>query len=182
MDELWKNYAKNPSDENRNAIVIKSRWLVRFTIEATVKTLPPSIDPCDIEQVGLVALIESVDRFNTSHDTAFSTFASYRIRGAIKTFLHDEAGWCESQLQSCPVIEHEFPNVDTPQEVFAELCKGMRHDSQEILELRYIDGLTFKQIAKQIGMSHSSVIRNHSKSLEKLRLLLGPDGSARSSQ
>lgn len=48
-----------------------------------LKKLPSSVDPNGIESAALDGLLNSIDRFKVFEGTEFTTFASYRIRGAI---------------------------------------------------------------------------------------------------
>ena len=44
----------------------------------------------DIEQIGAIGLIKAVDRFDTSHEVQFSTYAVPLIMGEIRKFLRDD--------------------------------------------------------------------------------------------
>ncbi len=45
--------------------------------------LPPELEVEDLISAGIVGLLEAIDRFNPSMNTTLSTFADFRIRGAI---------------------------------------------------------------------------------------------------
>jgi RNA polymerase sporulation-specific sigma factor len=44
----------------------------------------------DLFQIGVIGLIKSIDKFNTSYDVKFSTYAVPLITGEIKRFLRDD--------------------------------------------------------------------------------------------
>jgi DNA-directed RNA polymerase specialized sigma subunit len=63
-------------------------------------------------------------------------------------------------------------------EADASIAAAMRHLSQReraILHLRFAKGLTQTQIAARIGLSQMRVLRTMRRSLDRLRILVGPD-------
>lgn len=180
MDELWKNYVEDPSDDNRNAIVEKNLGLVKHIANPICKTLPPNACMDDIMQAGMMALIASVPRYDHKNGATFGTYASYRIRGAILDTIRDETG-CRmrdgkevkpsrpTQLHDSIPAKHSAPDIDTPEEIIREKCKGMPLKYLEVFVLHYAEGMSFAEIAEMLGLSTTAIYKRHNSGLEFLR-------------
>jgi RNA polymerase sigma factor FliA len=65
------------------ALVAHHAPLVRHIAYQVGRRLPPGIDMNDLVQSGMVGLLEAARRYHGRCGSSFSTFASYRVRGAI---------------------------------------------------------------------------------------------------
>jgi RNA polymerase sigma factor for flagellar operon FliA len=74
------------------ALVEKHLSLVQAIARKVKKTVGASIDLDDLVGYGSKGLVEAADRFDGRHGVAFSTFAYYRIRGAMYDGLRT-MGW-----------------------------------------------------------------------------------------
>ena len=92
-DELWDLLDSLPSVhparlEVRNELVARHMPLVNF-LARRYRDRGVSLD--DLTQVGMLGLIKSVDRFDPSRGSAFSTFATPTILGEIKRYFRDKS-------------------------------------------------------------------------------------------
>ena len=85
--ELFEQYKQNPTIENRNAIVEKNLYMVDILIR---KYLGKGVDYDDLYQVGALALVSAVERFDPSKGFEFSSFATPTILGEIKKYFRDK--------------------------------------------------------------------------------------------
>ena len=85
--ELFEKYKQNPTIENRNAIVEKNLYMVDILIR---KYLGKGVDYDDLYQVGALALVSAVERFDPSKGFEFSSFATPTILGEIKKYFRDK--------------------------------------------------------------------------------------------
>ncbi len=85
--ELFDAYKQNPTIENRNAIVEKNLYMVDILIR---KYLGKGVDYDDLYQVGALALVSAVERFDPSKGFEFSSFATPTILGEIKKYFRDK--------------------------------------------------------------------------------------------
>jgi RNA polymerase sigma-B factor len=188
----------------------------------------------DLLQVGSLALVKAVDRFDPERGVEFSTFATRTIMGELKRHFRDR-GWFvraprrvqELYLQigeAISTLTQELGRSPTIREMASatgvgeddviealEAGQGYRSGSLDvvgpegetfgerigsddkaledaerrafllpaldqlpardrfILRLRFVDGLTQSEIAKQVGMSQMHISRLLSRSLEILR-------------
>ena len=85
--ELFQEYKNDPSVEKRNEIVEKHLYMVDILIR---KYLGKGVDYDDLYQVGALALVQAVDRFDPDKGFEFSTFATPTILGEIKKYFRDK--------------------------------------------------------------------------------------------
>lgn len=83
IDEIWIEYRKTKSPELRNKLVLKYISLVR-SILRTINIPPDSIlNNQDLINIGILGLVEAIEKFNPEQNVKFETFAYTRIKGSI---------------------------------------------------------------------------------------------------
>ena len=85
--ELFNRYAENPTIELRNQIVEENLYMVDILIR---KYLGKGVDYDDLYQVGALALVSAVERFDVSKGFEFKSFATPTILGEIKKYFRDK--------------------------------------------------------------------------------------------
>ncbi len=85
--ELFKEYALNPSIELRNRIVEENLYMVDILIR---KYLGKGVEYDDLYQVGALALVSAVERFDIEKGFEFKSFATPTILGEIKKYFRDK--------------------------------------------------------------------------------------------
>lgn len=85
--DLFDKYQNDPTNENRNAIVEKNLFMVDILIR---KYLNKGVEYDDLYQVGALALVSAVERFDPSKGFEFSSFATPTILGEIKKYFRDK--------------------------------------------------------------------------------------------
>ncbi len=86
--EYFERYRETNDVEIRNAIVAKYLYLAEIISK---KFLNRGVEYDDIYQVGCIALIKAVERFDTKADVKFISYATPTIIGEIKRFFRDKA-------------------------------------------------------------------------------------------
>ena len=85
--ELFLEYAKHPTIELRNQIVEENLYMVDILIR---KYLGKGVEYDDLYQVGALALVSAVERFDISKGFEFKSFATPTILGEIKKYFRDK--------------------------------------------------------------------------------------------
>ncbi len=85
--ELFNQYQAKPSIELRNKIVEDNLYMVDILIR---KYLGKGVDYDDLYQVGAMALVSAVERFDISKGFEFRSFATPTILGEIKKYFRDK--------------------------------------------------------------------------------------------
>ena len=85
--DLFKEYAKKPTIELRNQLVEENLYMVDILIR---KYLGKGVDYDDLYQVGALALVSAVERFDPEKGFEFKSFATPTILGEIKKYFRDK--------------------------------------------------------------------------------------------
>lgn len=79
------------ADASREALIITYHPLVRTIACRMARRLPPSVDIDEMINVGMLGLIDAVDRFDPERGVPFKSYAEIRIQGAmIDSLRHDD--------------------------------------------------------------------------------------------
>jgi len=82
--------ARQPVQESpRNQMILDHYPLVRTIACRMVRRFPSNVDVEELINVGVMGLIDAVDRFDPSRAVPFKAYAEIRIRGAIVDALRD---------------------------------------------------------------------------------------------
>lgn len=73
----------------RNRLAEEHLWLATSIANQISETLPVHVDFDDLRQAGLLGLLDAADRYSPDRGVKFSSFAKFRIRGAILDYLRD---------------------------------------------------------------------------------------------
>lgn len=135
--ELFDRYRDTKSIELRNEIVEKYLYIVDILIK---KYLNKGVDYEDLYQVGSMALVFAVERYDSSKGYEFTSFATPTIIGEIKRYFRDK-GWAikvprrlkEISAQISPAKEHLYGRLNRIPTV-SELAAYLGYTEEEILE------------------------------------------------
>ena len=82
-----RGYAFAQSDSDRSRRITQYMYLVRRVARRIIRRLPSVVELDDLEQVGVIGLIDAIDRYNATRSQRFDAYAEYRIKGAIYDHL-----------------------------------------------------------------------------------------------
>src|SRR6202000_139341 len=75
--------ASSKGIEERNELVLRELPQVYYVAARIHERLPKHVDMDDLVQAGVIGLLDACRNYDGDKDAQFSTFAKYRIRGAI---------------------------------------------------------------------------------------------------
>jgi len=133
---LFKRYLNRRDRTSRDQLVIMHQNLVRFLAGKFANRGEPLED---LIQVGVIGLINAIDRFDPERGTKFSTYATPTIVGKIRRHFRDKA-WSlkvPRRLQELNLIANKAA---------AELSQRMGHPP------------TIQEIAVQVGASEEETL------------------------
>lgn len=81
--KAYKQAEGTRAGSERDAEIRRHLPLVHTVVERIAVNLPSHVDHDDLFHAGVLGLIDSIDRFDPTQGTAFSTYAVLRIRGAV---------------------------------------------------------------------------------------------------
>lgn len=136
-EELFQEYYKNRDVALRNKIVENNLYMVEILAK---KYVGKGIEYDDLYQVGAIALIAAVERFDPTKGFKFSSFATPTILGEIKKHFRDK-GWI----------------VKVPR-LMKELASNISK-AKESLSNKLGRAPTVAEIAEFVGESEENVIK-----------------------
>ncbi len=83
LKKMWDDLLINQSSEAREKIIIAYLPLVRNIAGRLAVKAPRFMQQEDLENYGVIGLMEAVDKYDPKMGVGFESFAYYRIRGAI---------------------------------------------------------------------------------------------------
>jgi len=161
--------------------------------------VPPTLEPSDLQQAGIIGLIEASQRYKPESGVPFHIYAKYRIRGAVRDAVRAADWWsrgARAQEKKTGIavenplsldyllclgneqIEASFLYVlsadDPQQDVFLleRLCTAFRslpERQQTLLRLYYREGRTMQEIGVVLDVQESRVSQMHTEALAALR-------------
>lgn len=90
-DDLWREYRASRTKELRDRLIEMHLPLVRYTAQKMLGGLHASVERQDLVSWGVFGLMDAIERFDPDAGTKFSTFATYRIQGAINDEMRKQA-------------------------------------------------------------------------------------------
>ena len=78
-----KNPYTEKTQQSREELLIKYAPLVKRVVTRMAARFPPGVDNDELYQVGMIGLLDAVDKFDPTRDVKFKTYAEFRIKGAI---------------------------------------------------------------------------------------------------
>lgn len=81
--ELWRRYKRLGDRAARERLVLAYAPLVKYVAGRVGASLPAHVDHADLVSYGFEGLLTAIERFDSSREASFETFALPRIRGAI---------------------------------------------------------------------------------------------------
>ena len=69
--------------ENREAVVVEYSPMVKYVANRIALRLPPHIEVEDLISVGVLGLIDAIEKYDPARGAKFKTYAEFRVRGAI---------------------------------------------------------------------------------------------------
>ncbi|MBD3167520.1 FliA/WhiG family RNA polymerase sigma factor [bacterium] len=127
-ETLWELYAKSPSDELKDELVVRYIPLVEQVAGRAKIGLPQSVELSELVNSGVIGLISAIDNFEPGRGFKFETYAVQRIRGSIIDSLRDY-DWMPRSIRSktkrleaaLVKLEGELGRMPSDEEVADEL-------------------------------------------------------------
>jgi RNA polymerase sigma factor for flagellar operon FliA len=139
IEEVWKLYRKQPSEDLRNTLMVHYLPLVRYNAERIHTKLPDEVHVEDLMSAGTLGLMDAITNFDLERGVKFETYCAPRIRGAILDELR-AMDWVprlvrsrSSQVdQARKALEMELGRTPTDD----ELARKMRVNKVEFTKIR----------------------------------------------
>lgn len=129
--------AKNGDEQAREELVRQNTGLVK---NIALKFIGTGYELEDLLQIGFIGLLKAVDRFDSSFDVMFSTYAVPMILGEIRRYLRDDgrikvSRQTKQDIKNMKHMQEGFYNVNGRYPKISELAGLMEMDIEQILNL-----------------------------------------------
>lgn len=104
---------KEGYENNRESMILEHLSLVKYIVDKLSVYLPPSVDKEDLIEAGIVGLIDAVDKYDPTKSCKFSTYARFRIKGAIFDELRSLDIMPKSMRQKSKEIEETYTRLES---------------------------------------------------------------------
>lgn len=138
IEDLWAEFKRAGTKEARDRLIVHYSPLVKYVAGRVSAGLPHSIEQSDLVSYGIFGLIDAIEKFDTSRNIKFETYAITRVKGAIIDELRS-IDWvprsvrakARSVERAYAKLEAELLRSPTDAEVAAEL-RMTEDDLQQI--------------------------------------------------
>ena len=126
--KLWEQYAKKPTQELREKLILEYAQLVKIIAGRMSVYLGYNVEYDDLVGYGIFGLIDAIDKFDYVKGVKFETYASLRIKGAILDQIR-KMDWIprtmrqrQKKIETAErIIEDKYGRMATDEEIAAEL-------------------------------------------------------------
>jgi RNA polymerase sigma factor for flagellar operon FliA len=153
----------SPTNSTRDKLILEYAPLIKYIAQKIAARLPANIELDDLISSGVIGLMDAIDKYDSSRDNKFKTYAEFRIRGAILDELRAQ-DWVPrsvrekaKQLERCySKIEQQKGRQATDEEVCAELgitqdeYHDMLNQVRSVSLLSYDDLSSFSKADKRM--------------------------------
>ncbi|MEA2123810.1 MAG: polymerase sigma factor FliA, partial [Solirubrobacteraceae bacterium] len=128
LKELWRRYKEDGDGRAREQLVLAFAPLVKYVAGRMSTGLPAHVEEADLISYGLLGLISAIERFDTTREIKFETFAMTRIKGSIIDELRS-LDWVPRSVRARAraiekanaLLQHQLHRAPTDQEVADKL-------------------------------------------------------------
>jgi len=83
ISQLWQEYKQSECQDARDKLILHYAPLVKYIAGRISASLPQSVDQGDLVSYGIFGLIDAIEKYDTTREIKFETYAISRIKGAI---------------------------------------------------------------------------------------------------
>ncbi|MDG5470314.1 FliA/WhiG family RNA polymerase sigma factor [Jeotgalibacillus sp. ET6] len=137
----WKLWASSRDAHAGDMLVQKYMPLVQYHVQRISSGLPKNVSKDDIKSLGLMGLLDALQKFDPGRELKFDTYASFRIRGAIIDGLRKEDWLPRSVREKAKKVEAKIEELEQ---------KNLRNaEPEEIAEALGMDVTEIYQITQE---------------------------------
>ncbi len=156
MDSATQTYQRSSGKTIVERLILDNVDYVKKILSTITAGLPPNYDKENLEQAGIVGLVETANSFDPTKGVAFRTYAFPRIRGAIIDEMRKNSPVPQKMLESIREVNAAYEKLESPvtPEMLADYLGVSVRKIQKILEaMRFLKP---QQLNDLFGVIHGS--------------------------
>lgn len=138
---------------SRDQIVAEYAPLIKYIAQKIAARLPANIELDDLISSGVIGLMDAIEKYDSSRDNKFKTYAEFRIRGAILDELRAQDWVPRSVREKAKMLERAYSKIEhdkgrpaTDEEVCAELNVSQEEYHDLLNQVRSVSLLSYDDL------------------------------------
>ena len=139
----------------RDQLITEYLPYVKRIVQRLAVHLPATVDIDDLMNVGVIGLIQAVDRYDPGRDNKFMTYAIFRIKGAVLSELRARDFLSRSNRRKIRELESAYLRVQQKLGREAdekEVAKELGVDLEQIYRTKQMSSISFISL-EELGVS-----------------------------
>jgi RNA polymerase sigma factor for flagellar operon FliA len=144
----------SPVNSTREKLVLEYAPLIKYIAQKIAARLPANIELDDLISSGVIGLMDAMEKYDSSRDNKFKTYAEFRIRGAILDELRAQDWVPRSVREKAKILERCFAKIEQSlgrqakeEEVVAELGISQDEYHELLNQVRSVSLLSYDDIS-----------------------------------
>ncbi|MBM7579882.1 FliA/WhiG family RNA polymerase sigma factor [Jeotgalibacillus terrae] len=108
----WQMWTASRDSHAGDMLVQRYMPLVQYHVQRISAGLPKNVSRDDIKSLGLMGLLDALQKFDPARDLKFDTYASFRIRGAIIDGLRKEDWMPRSAREKAKKVDAKIEELE----------------------------------------------------------------------
>ena len=163
----------SPVNTDREKLIREYAGLIKFIAQKIAARLPSNIELDDLISSGVIGLMDAIEKYDSTRDNKFKTYAEFRIRGAILDELRAQDWVPRSVREKAKMLERAYQRVEQLKGRHAtddEICDELRISPQEfhvlLNEVRSVSLLSYDDVSN-LSKADKRAIHGHSEGTGK---------------
>ena len=127
-----------PVNTHRDQLILEFAPLIKYIAQRIAARLPANIELDDLISSGVIGLMDAIDKYDSTRDNKFKTYAEFRIRGAILDELRAQDWIPRSVREKAKQLERCYQKLEQQngrQATDEEVCKELNLSQDEFQDL-----------------------------------------------
>jgi RNA polymerase sigma factor for flagellar operon FliA len=128
---------------------------VKRIVQRIAAHLPASVDVEDLMNVGVIGLIQAVDRYDPRRDNKFMTYAIFRIKGAVLSELRSRDYLTRSSRRKLREMENAYQRLEQRlgrEADDSEVAEELGINLEELYRIKQMAGISFVSL-EELGIA-----------------------------
>jgi RNA polymerase sigma factor for flagellar operon FliA len=132
----------SPVNSPREKLIVEYAPLIKYIAQKIAARLPANIELDDLISSGVIGLMDAIDKYDSSRDNKFKTYAEFRIRGAILDELRAQDWVPRSVREKAKQLERVYARI--------EQSKGRQATDEEVCSELGVTQLEYHDMLNQV--------------------------------
>ncbi len=155
MAEATRKSSSKNDPSYRDQLITEYLPYVKRIVQRIAVHLPATVDIEDLMNVGVIGLIQAVDRYDPKRDNKFMTYAVFRIKGAVLSELRSRDFLSRSNRRKIRELENAYLRLEQKlgrQIDDVEVAEELGVDLEQIYRTRQMSNISFISF-EELGFS-----------------------------